>query len=240
PLRSVYPAAMSTPIPFRGFDERADLRIYEHGLLPHWRQDGCTYFITFRQADALPAAVLREFEHERRLWLVRNGTPPDGPIPEGPHPLRTAADRRRYQRWVAWKLNGLLAAGRGSCLLRSPALRHVVTQSLRHLDGRLAWVGDWVVMPNHVHALLTPLPGVPLEESLHSLKSFTAPQINRIVGCRGPLWQKETYDHIVRNVEQLDAFQNYIRLNPVKAGLGQAEFSHDTARYDLTDPAPHP
>jgi hypothetical protein len=64
-------------IRFRGFDERGEVRIYHHGILPHWRQAGCTYFVTFRQDDSLPAPMLREIEYERHLWLGRRGIDPN-------------------------------------------------------------------------------------------------------------------------------------------------------------------
>ncbi|MDF1815773.1 MAG: hypothetical protein P1V20_26480 [Verrucomicrobiales bacterium] len=42
---------MEPVIPFYPFNEFGEVRIYQHGLLPHWRQDGCTCFVTFRLAD---------------------------------------------------------------------------------------------------------------------------------------------------------------------------------------------
>ena len=150
----------------------------------------------------------------------------------------TEGDRRRYRRWVAAALNGLLDAGHGSCVLRSREASAVVVHALDHLDGRTARVGDFVTMPNHVHALLTPLPGRRLEDVLHSVKSFTANRLNRLTGRTGRLWQRESYDHIVRDPEQLGAFQAYIAASPSRAGLRDGEFSHKAATYDFTDPIP--
>jgi type I restriction enzyme R subunit len=59
-----------TSIPFRGFDEFGDMHSYYHGHLPHWRQSGCTYFVTFRLADSLPQRVVDEIEYERDQWLA--------------------------------------------------------------------------------------------------------------------------------------------------------------------------
>jgi hypothetical protein len=80
PLRIEAPTAMfKTPIPFRGFVERGEVRVYAHGTLPHWRQPGCTYFVTFRLADSIPEAVLREHEYERSMWLKARSINPDDP-----------------------------------------------------------------------------------------------------------------------------------------------------------------
>jgi putative transposase len=55
-------------IPFYGFDPRQGVDIARRRL-PHWRQEGATYFITFRLADSLPQSLLRQWEHEREIWL---------------------------------------------------------------------------------------------------------------------------------------------------------------------------
>ena len=224
---------MNAPIPFRGFDERGTVRIYRHGLLPHWRQAGCTYFVTFRLADALPRAVLREFEYQRGIWLRRRGIDPAAPDAEGGPAKLSTADRRQYERWAAATLNRFLDVGHGTCLLRRPDLAAAVADALTHFHGDRALTGDFVVMPNHAHALLTPLPGHELEDVLHAVKSFTANRINRLAGRTGGLWQKESYDHIVRDTEQLGAFQAYIRANPAKAKLGAGEFLLSEASYTV-------
>lgn len=45
---------------------------YERNL-PHWRQDGAVYFVTFRLKDSIPKSVLEAWEHDRRIWLAANG-----------------------------------------------------------------------------------------------------------------------------------------------------------------------
>ena len=77
------------------FDEYRAIRIYERNL-PHWRQDGCTYFVTFRLADSIPVGVRQELEHEKKLWLLRHGIAyneevcPDGEARPTPTPTATA------------------------------------------------------------------------------------------------------------------------------------------------------
>lgn len=57
---------------------------------------------------------------------------------------------------------------------------------------------------------------------LHSIKSYTAHAINAMLGTQGTVWQRESYDHIVRDLEQ--RFQDYIHANPSKAGLGVGRY----------------
>jgi putative DNA methylase len=54
---------------------------------------------------------------------------------------------------------------------------------------------------------------------MHSLKSYTANKANAILGRTGRFWQKESYDHWVRDDDELERIVNCIRANPVKAGL---------------------
>ena len=85
-------------------------------------------------------------------------------------------------------------------------------------------LGEYVTMPNHVHGLVTPAAGWDLSDILHSWKSFTANKINRAVGRQGQLWQEETFDRIVRDEEELAAYERYIRGNPVEARLRDGEY----------------
>lgn len=79
-------------------------------------------------------------------------------------------------------------------------------------------LGSFVVMANHVHVLL--LPKVPPSRLLKSLKGFTAHEANRLLGRTGvPFWQRESYDHWVRNEQERQRIAEYIEENPVKGGL---------------------
>lgn len=227
---------MPDSIPFRGFDERGEVRVYYHGVLPHWRQADCTYFVTYRQADALPEDVIREFEYERNQWLLHRGIDPaqlaDGNfIWEDTIGQLPAADQRQYERTMAAKLNTYLDAGHGSCVLRRPDIRDLVATSLEYFDGQRVLTGDYVVMPNHVHVLMRPLPGFELEDILQAVKSYTATRINRLLGGEGRFWMRESYDHIVRDFEQLEAFQAYMKANPKKANLRSGEYTLRSADY---------
>ena len=114
------------------------------GNLPHWRQGGVTYFVTFRLADSIPQAKLRQWVTERNQWL-------------GLHPAPHDADAQREfdqlftQRFLKW-----LDAGYGECILARSDIRELVSGALQHFDARRYRLSDWVIMPNHVHMLISP------------------------------------------------------------------------------------
>ena len=103
--------------------------------------------------------------------------------------------------------------------LRDEKAKSIVENSLGHFDGERYQLDEFIVMPNHVHALVTPLPPHKLSDILHSWKSFTAKEINRLFGRTGALWRKESFDHIVRSPESLRHFRQYIRDNPRRSGV---------------------
>jgi REP-associated tyrosine transposase len=81
-----------------------------------------------------------------------------------------------------------------------------------------------VIMPDHAHLLLSPLRDesgwpFPLVDILQCLKSATAHRINKLFHISGPVWEEESFDHVLRSDESLKEKCEYIRQNPVKAGL---------------------
>ena len=228
---TIHKTRTMTPIPFQEFDENGEVRCYENGILPHWRQDHCTYFVTIRQNDALPIAVAIEIKHERKLWLAHQNIDVDTPNWKQQLKDLPPNEIRTYERMVGKLVNEKLDAGLGSCALRNPEAAKLIAETLEFFHGTRVWVGDYIVMPNHIHVLMRPMEGFELEDILFSIKSYSANQINRLVGAEGQFWQRESYDHIVCDAEQLEAFQHYIRLNPVKANLPATSFIHRPANY---------
>ena len=92
---------------------------------------------------------------------------------------------------------------------------------MHHFDSQGYELGSYVVMPNHVHAIVQPLlcEVEPLERILQSWKRHAARQINRQFGLTGHLWQEESFDRIIRDEEHLWRAIQYIGANPGKAGL---------------------
>jgi len=75
------------------------------------------------------------------------------------------------------------------------------------------------VMPNHVHVLLQPRPGVEASRIWKGLRGASARKINLARGTRGKVWDEERFDRIVRDEEDLEVKIRYILNNPVKAGM---------------------
>jgi REP element-mobilizing transposase RayT len=157
-----------------------------------------------RLADSLPQKLLRTWRAERDAWLRCN------PPPHSPQQRREYYERfiERFQYW--------LDQGFGSCVLRYTGAKTILVNALGHFAGQRYRLDESVVMPNHVHAIVTPLPPHELSEILHSWKSFTAHEISRLLGIKGErrLWQKESFDHIVRSPVSLERIRQYIRDNP--------------------------
>jgi REP element-mobilizing transposase RayT len=183
------------------FDPDANLVIYRRRL-PHWRQARVTYFVTFHLVDSLPKQKLAALKDEKARWLALN--PP-------PHNER---QKDEYHHNFSGRIQTWLDAGHGKCVLAVPEIRRLVENALRFFNDQRYKLGEFVVMPNHVHVLVEPLVNYRLDRILHSWKSFTAKQINAMTGSKGSIWHRESFDHIVRSPAQLARIEKYIRDNP--------------------------
>ena len=161
------------------------------GYLPHFDAPGTRQMITYRLADAMPASRCHE-------WLG----------------LLSIEDER--ERRI--KIEAYLDAGHGECHLRLPQIAALVQENLLHFDGDRYRLLAWVIMHNHVHALIE-TSQTPLAEILHGWKSYTGKAANRLLNRTGDFWQPEYFDRFIRDEEHLTKAIRYIENNPVKAGL---------------------
>ena len=197
---------------FQPFNPNDAFHIHRQNL-PHWRQWGTTYFVTSRLGDSVPSKIHVQWRERRDAWLRACG-------------LRSAQDldklteeqRHEYHREFTAKFHDLLDAGHGECHLATPALANLLTARFMTGHGSEYHLDAWVVMPNHIHALVEPAPKSLLGDILKHWKGGSARDINLALGRSGPLWQVEPFDHIVRSEAQLQHFRRYIALNPSKAG----------------------
>jgi REP element-mobilizing transposase RayT len=199
------------------------------GDLPHWRQDGATYFVTFRLADSLP--------QERLAMAKERDSGCAHPSRDEGHERTTTNGSRSVCS------NG--STGTGSCVWRC-RMKEIVEKALRHFDGDRYRLDEFAVAPNHVHVLVSPLGEHQLSQILHSWKSFTAHEILKVEAASRRLgefqhqrrdasatlktesqesgggvpppsekdhtvWQKESFDHIVRSPASMEKFREYIR-----------------------------
>ncbi len=113
--------------------------------------------------------------------------------------------------------------GLGACLLRDPAIARIVRDALRHFDGERYRLLAWVVMPNHVHAMIEQITGHGLSAVVHSWKSFTSHRIGRQRTQGGRLWANDYFDRFIRNGDHYAIAKFYIENNPVKARLAERQ-----------------
>ncbi|MFN8338280.1 MAG: transposase [Saprospiraceae bacterium] len=201
---------------FGYFNPADDLEIY-YGDLPHWRQDGVIYFVTFRLADSLSQTQLKQIMEDRETWLRINRN--------RNHNDFTKEDWETYNELFHQRIEKWLDAGYGSCVLKDIEIIKIVVNALKHFDEIRYRLDSYVIMPNHIHIIVAPFSGYSLSQITHSWKSFTANEINKFLGKNGQLWRHESYDHIIRNEESLINIRQYIKLNPVKAGIQLPEIA---------------
>src|SRR6266849_11196279 len=108
----------------------------------------------------------------------------------------------------------------------SVAARRVVLEHCLRDHGKRIQLHAAVVMPDHVHLLLTPIQdeqGWPhaLPAILKLIKGVSARSVNKLLDCSGPVWQEESFDHVLRSTESFAEKLEYIRQNPVRRGLVQ-------------------
>jgi type I restriction enzyme R subunit len=208
---------------FELFDPEAEVRITA-GNLPHWYQPGVTYFVTFRTEDSVPREAADLWHRRRDDWLLRHGIDPTAS--DWKQTFRRLPDiaQDEYHSTFTREFLEYLDRGFGACVLRKPELARLVARSLCHFDGDRYHLGDFVVMPNHVHLLVCLLGSTEIESQCYSWKKYTATQINRALGQSGRFWQEESFDHLVRSPEQFAYLQRYIAANPHQAKIGDGEF----------------
>jgi REP element-mobilizing transposase RayT len=169
-------------------------QIRSRGRLPHWEESGATYFVTFRLADSLPKNVFLKIEQTRFEFQAMS-------------PKRSK------------EIEKSLDAGAGACLLARNDIAEIIAHALRAYDGTRYRLLAWCVMPNHVHVVFQPIEPFQLSSILHSWKSYSAQIANRILGRKGPFWQREYFDRLIRDGDELGRAIAYTAENPSKAGL---------------------
>jgi REP element-mobilizing transposase RayT len=186
-----------------------EVKIRNRGRLPHWEREGGTYFVTFRLADSLPRTVVAKIVERQRVLASAK---------------RSGLKLLPFQRvliadYSPTKIERYLDSGTGACYLRDARIAELVAQALRFWDGQGYRLAAWCLMPNHVHVVFRLLPGQELSNLLRSWKSYTARMANRVLGRTGDFWQREYYDRLIRDGNELDCAIQYVMQNPEKAGL---------------------
>jgi len=193
--------------------------IHSRGYLPHVKREGARYFVTFRLADSMPRAVLLRLQAERAERLKRLAAlePLAEEVETGTQSGQAVLEvQREYFREV----EGYLDRGYGECWLRRVEIADLVAGAIRFFDGQRYQCKAWVVMPNHVHLVLWPMLNYTLSHILQSLKSYTGREANKLLNRPGrDFWQRESFDHWIRDDEEHARCCSYVEHNPVKARL---------------------
>lgn len=221
-------------VPAAFFNPYSETEIYygKHGKLPHWLQPNVWYFVTFRLADSLPGDKIKQLEEERFKWLKEHKQNFEELSDE---------EKKEYYRLFSERVEQWLNEGYGSCILKDEKVAKIVADAILHFNHQRYELNDWVIMPNHVHLLIRPKSDFKLSDVLHSIKSFSSHEINKLLGKKGDVWMHESYDHIVRNEKTFFAIKNYIRQNPEKANIKLPDVClswkynvTEASRYDVT------
>ncbi len=127
--------------------------------------------------------------------------------------------------WAIYAVEFRTAPGREL----SPLARDIVFDCIQYWRNKRYRLIAACVMPDHVHFIIQP--GIkeqddqgapvfwPLSEILHSIKSFSANEINKAEGKSGPVWQEERYDRYIRSDRDLQEKFHYLCRNPWTAGI---------------------
>jgi Transposase IS200 like. len=204
------------------FDPKAELFIQEH-CRPHWSQAGSMVFITFRTADSIPREVLDRWDWEKREWLQARGHVTSA------HwslivPTLSERERTDFEREFNRCRENCLDSCHGRCLLKRPQIAQIVANSLLHFNHQRYVLGDFIVMPNHVHLLAVFPTAEAMQQQCDSWLHYTAFRINQSLGEKGKFWQQEPFDHLVRSPDQYEYLRQYIADNPHKARLKSGEY----------------
>ncbi|MEK6570820.1 MAG: transposase [Bacteroidota bacterium] len=199
-------------------------KTYYHRHLPHYHPEDATFHIVFRLAGTLPQEVVERLRTERE------------------HQEETLAgirdERRKRDEWHLHhqayfeKVDSLLDNdSSGPRWLADERIAAIVAEAFHHRDEKEYDLLAFTIMPNHVHLVATV--GRPdwstynrrhesstaLSDILENLKWYTALKCNRVLTRAGQFWQHESYDHVIRDSEELERAIGYVLNNPVKAGL---------------------
>src|SRR6266513_2023275 len=191
-----------------------------------------------RQEDnaPLPLFVLSKTQRAKipgstRVSRVGDGVAPSRTFPETQSGEGAAYSRRRLPHFEKpWAIYAV-KIGTKSRRCLSPITRTIVLDTLRHFHNKRYELFAACVMPDHVHFLIQPWPKEsddagnatfwPLSELIHSIKSFSAHEINEIDKKKGAVWERERFDRYVRSDRDLQEKFHYILRNPWDSGVAK-------------------
>ncbi len=90
---------------------------------------------------------------------------------------------------------------------------------------------EFVVMPDHVHLILTPDMKIPMERAVQFIKGGFSHRCSKELGVKSEIWQRGFTDHRIRDEADSERHRDYIHQNPVRAGLvkNAADYPYSSA-----------
>ncbi len=210
------------------FDSKADFDQWDR-TRPHRHQPAAVCFLTMRLNDSIPKSVILNWHRERIDFLRRHGVQVERDWKAGYRAL-SANQQRQFDKHFSRQRETTLDTCLGACNLANPIASNVVAQSFTKFHGDRYWLGDFVIMPNHVHLLVAFRSSEIAKSQPGGWMRYTARQINQLTERTGALWFPEPFDHLVRNENQLEYLRGYIRDTPRKAQIAEGRYLYRSSR----------
>lgn len=185
--------------------------------LPHKLPLGNKFFITTRLVDSVPQSVIQQFELEQKIaikFIEENHLSPDD---------------RKIQIGKQWKRNFanfdkyLDTNMEGNHWMKQDEIAKIVSDTLHYWDKKRYDLVAFTIMSNHIHLVIDTWDTENYVETvttiMQSIKRHTARQSNILLNREGQFWQRESYDHLIRNEREFKNIINYTAQNSVEAGL---------------------
>ena len=181
--------------------------------LPHIIPPGGTFFVTFRLNGSVPKHIAQALfeEYERENFIIKN---------QSKSSERNSLLLENQNNYFEDYDNYLDTLSTGPHWLRIAKIGELVDEAIRFKDGSHYDLISYCIMSNHVHLIFTiQRDDIPLYKIMGSLKRHTARYANKILKREGAFWQAESYDHLIRDRNELARTIDYVLNNPVKANL---------------------
>ena len=212
----------------------SETELYYRRHLPHYQPSDAVYHIVLRLAGSLPSEVIERLRLENeavqnQIWGYKDTQ-------------KRVDEWHEYQTSYFEKFDQFIdCSSTGPRWLEREDVASIVAEAIRYRDDKMYDLSAFTIMPNHVHIIastvglsidspdkstkanLRPCQNksdlYPLTNILSSLKKYTARLANKVLGRQGMFWQDESYDHVIRDGDELERTIWYVLHNPVKAKL---------------------
>lgn len=194
--------------------------LFHRRNLPHLHPSEGIFFITYRLVDSMPKEIIEALSNE-----YKNGK-------EG---ILIQPNKNSY--FVAFD-EYMDKYQSDKNYLATPQIAEINKKAIHHYDEKYYTLISYCIMSNHIHLVIKLTDNAPdLSQIMHSIKRFTAKESNIILNRKGAFWMRESYDHLIRNSNELRNIVNYVINNPVKGGLTDnwKNWPHTFVRLDLLD-----